>query len=251
MTSLRLKLWTGVGAAVLLGAGLQACSAPKSSPEHVAVAPAGPVQAVGEGGEGGNEGGEAGAQAAFASIPADSKLALRLAQLKGFVLIAQKQTDGADAAGVLLSQGLLESFDKKPEVYTAAGVDEALLRKAGKTGAPQDLHAVLSNIEAAQRRAGGDKAAVIKGMVDIAAGLYQGAVQPGSVDPIDYQHSLGAALSARSLLDSELGKDPRAKAAAPEMDKFIALWPQLSAPEKPTPASTVAAQASRLELELS
>ncbi|MEI9964064.1 MAG: hypothetical protein WDM92_04560 [Caulobacteraceae bacterium] len=258
MTRFRAKLWTGVGAALLIGAGgaLEACSKHGASPEGPAASttPAsGAVQAAaGEGGEGGSEGGgEAGAQQAFNTIPADSKLALRLAQLKGFVLIALKQTDGPDAAGILLSQGLLETYDKNPAPYKAGGIDEALLRKASKTGKPEDLKAALANIEAAQAKAGGDPIAVAKGLVDIAAGLYQGAVQPGSVDPIDYQHSLGAALAAQELLHAEAGKDKRAKAAEPEMKAFVALWPTPSAPKTPTPAGQVAAQASRLELELS
>ncbi len=199
-------------------------------------------------GEGGSEGG---AQGAFESIPAASKVALRLGQLKGFVLIALRQTDGPDAGGVLLSQGIQESFDRSPNVYTAAGVDEAILRKAAKTGAPADLKAALANIEAAEAKAGGDRLAVVKGLAEIASGLYGEAVKPGSVDPIDYQHSLGAAMAAQTVLEREVGKDPRAATAMPEMKKFVALWPKLSAPETPTPAAQVAAQASRLELELS
>ncbi len=258
MRSFRPKLWTGVGVAVLLGAGLEACSNPQQGP----VAASAPAKAdlkangevgesgfeKGERGEGGPEGGgEEGAQAAFANIPDASKTALRLAQLEGFVLIALKQTEGPEAGGVLLGQGLLETYDKRPDAYP--GIDESVLRKAAKTGATVDLQAALANIEAAERKAGGDPIAVSKGLVDIASGLYQGAVKPGALDPIDYQHSLGAALAAEQVL----GRADRSKAAkaAADMRRFVALWPQTSVPAKPTPAAEVAAQASRVELELS
>lgn len=71
------------------------------------------------------------------------------------------------------------------------------------------------------------------------------------VDPVDYQHSLGAALAAQQMLTAQAGKDPRILAARPQLDKFVTLWPQAKAPDKPTPASTVLAQGSRVELELS
>lgn len=257
MTTFRPKLWTGVGAAVLLtaGLGLEACSQPDGVVKTAALTSssgAAPAQAAGEGGEGGSEGGgEAGAQAAFSSIPNGSKPALRLAQLKGFLLIALKQPDGAEAAGVLLSQGLSETLDKNPASYKGLGLDESLLRKAAKTGAQADLKASQANIEAAQMKAGGDPLAITKGLVDIASGLYQGAVKPDMVDPVDYQHSLGAALAAQQILDAQDGKDRRATAAKAQLDKFVALWPQAKAPDKPTPASAVVAQASRVELELS
>ena len=249
MNSFRPRLWTTAGAALLLAA----CSGEAGeSGAKTPAASAAPVAALGEGGEGGNEGGgEAGAQAAFGSISAASKPALRLGQLKGFVLIALAQKDGPETGGILLGQGLLEAFDPNAEQYRKLGVDEPLLRKAAKTGQPADLKAALANIEAAQARAGGDPLAVTKGLVGIAAGLYKEAVQPGSVDPIDYQHSLGAALAAQELLEKQAAKDERARGALPEMKKFVGLWPQPSAPETPTPSSAVLAQASRLELELS
>src|SRR4051812_26586317 len=150
MTSFRPKLWTTAGAALLLAA----CQ-PGDKAAKTAASSAAPVQAaVGEGGEGGAEGGgEAGAQAAFQTTPEASKPALRLAQLKGFILIATAQKDGDDAGGILLSQGLLETFDKNPEQYRKLGIDEALLRKAGQTGKAADMKAALANIEAAEAKA--------------------------------------------------------------------------------------------------
>jgi hypothetical protein len=250
MTTFRPKLWTTAGAALMLAA----CSGqPGDQTSGAAASSAAPVQAAaGEGGEGGAEGGgEAGAQAAFQTTPEASKPALRLGQLKGFILIAMAQKDGAEAGGILLSQGLVETFDKAPQQYTRLGVDEALLRKAAQSGQASDMRAALANIEAAEAKAGGDPRAVAKGLVSIASGLYKEAVVPGSVDPIDYQHSLGAALAAQELVRKAAATDPGMKEAVPEMDKLVAMWPQTSAPEKPTPSSTLLAQASRLELELS
>lgn len=252
MIEFRPKLWTGVSAAMLLttGLGLDACSKQDKAAAPVTVSASPVTAAVGEGGEGGAEGGgEAGAQQAFDTIPGPSKPALRLAQLKGFLLIAAKQTDGPEAGGILLGQGLLETFDKNPQSYKVLGVDEALLRKAAKTGAKADLQAALDNITEAQKKAGGDDAAVIKGMVDIAAGLYKGAVTAGSTDPIDYQHSLGAALAAQEIVTRT--QDSKARGAKADVDALVKLWPTLSAPEKPTPAGQVSAQASRIELALS
>jgi hypothetical protein len=251
MTMFRPKLWTTTAAALVMGASLAACGETGEAGEAgeagaTATAPAG------EGGEGGAEGGagagEAGAQAAYTGVPADSRVGLRLSHLEGFFLIAQKQTDGADAAAALAGQGMLEVFDAQPDAFRSAGVDEAKLRKAAETGAPADLAAAIAAIEAAKAKAGGDALAIAKGQIELAAGLYNGVIADGGVDPIEYQHSLGAALSAKKVLDAS--SDPKADKAAAEVDKLIALWPAPSAPEKPTPVSQVAAQASRAELAL-
>jgi hypothetical protein len=250
MIEFRPKLWTGVGAVVLLGASaaLTGCSKAGHATAPVTASAAPVTAAAGEGGEGGAEGGgEAGAQQAFNTIPGPSKPALRLGQLKGFLLIALKQPDGAEAGGILLSQGLLETYDKAPKSYP--GVDETLLRKAAKSGTKADLQASLDNIAEAQKKAGGVDADVVKGLVDIAAGLYKGAVQADSTDPIDYQHSLGAALAAQEIVAHS--NDAKARGAKADVDSFVKLWPAATAPDKPTPSAQVLAQASRIELELS
>ncbi|MGE5567154.1 MAG: hypothetical protein ACM3YN_13500 [Parcubacteria group bacterium] len=251
MTTFRPKLWTGVSAAILLAA-TAGCSGEAgekgAQPNNV------PAPAVGEGGEGGAEqgpgAGEKGAQEAYRAVPADSRVALRLAHLKGFLLIAQKQPEGKDAAAALVGQGMAEVFDAQPDAFKSAGVDEAVLRKAAQTGDPADINAALANVSAAQAKAGGDDAAVLKGMVDIATGIYQGvAPQGGAVDPLEYQHSYGAALAAQDFAGRS--KDAKVAAAKADLDKMVTLWPAAVAPEKPTPAGQVAAQASRVELALS
>ena len=137
------------------------------------------------------------------------------------------------------------------EQFKAAGVDEALLRKAADTGASGDLKAALNALDAGLAKAGGDRKAVIRGLLEISSGLYKGVVVDGGVDPIEYQHALGAALSARAALLDAAKSDPSLAAAKPEMDRFVALWPTPSAPEKPAAHGALLAQASRIELALS
>lgn len=240
MTSFRPKLWTSISAAVILSAtGVAACH--QTGGEETTSA-AEPAPAVGEGDE-------AGAKEAYAGIPAESKAALRLAHLRGFFLIAAAQTEGADYAAALAGQGMLEVYDPQVDAFKATGVDEAVLRKAADTGAPADLGAALATLNAAIDRVGGNDAAVATGLTSIASGLYSGVVSDGAVDTVEYQHSLGAALSLKELADHS--SDPAVVAARPDIEKFVAMWPAAEAPETVTPTDEVAAQASRIELALS
>ena len=250
MTTFRPKLWTGVSAAILLAATAGCSGEAGEKGEHPAANTAAAVGESGEGGPGSKpDTGEKGALAAYADTPAQSRPALHLAHLLGFLLIAQKQTEGPEAAAALVGQGMTEVFDAEPDVFKAAGVNEAVLRRAAQTGAPADISAAIATVEAGQPKAGGDPAAVLKGMVDIAGGLYAGVMVDGSVDPIEYQHSYGAALSAQAL--AQHSKDARVQAAKAELDKLVAMWPSATPPAKPNPANQVAAQTSRVELALS
>ena len=255
MTTFRPKLWTGVSAAVILAAGLAACSGEGGEGGEQGANTAAVAPAAGEGGEGGAEGGagagEAGAQAAYVGVPAESRVALRLAHLEGFFLAAQKQTAGAETAAVLIAQGMLEVFDAQPDAFRTAGLDEAVLRKAAETGSTADIAAAVAAIAAAQAKAGGDPKAVAKGMLAITTGLYSGVVTADGVDPIEYQHSYGAALSAKRALDAAAKAHPELKAAQADMDKLVAMWPAPEAPAAPTPVGQVSGQAARVELALS
>ena len=252
MTSFRPKLWTGVSAAVLISTGaLVACSPQSSAPKAPVESPVTPAVAPSAGTGEAGETGETGAVSAYSAIPADSINALHIAHLRGFVLVAMAQKDGPEAAAILVAQGLLEAYDKSYEPFKAVGVDEALLRKAAETGASGDLKAALNALDAGLAKAGGDRKAVIRGLLEISSGLYRGVVVDGGVDPIEYQHALGAALSARAALLDAAKSDPSLAAAKPEMDRFVALWPTPSAPEKPAAHGALLAQASRIELALS
>lgn len=270
----RAKIWTGVSAAVLLGAGgLAACSGegggeqgastPSNSPataggegegEGAAPAPA-PVQGgEGEGGEGEGgaaAGGERGAAAAYGAVPASSRPALRLAQLEGFFRVAKAAgaAQGAEAAAALAGQGLLEVYDPAKAEFASAGLDEAVLRRAAQTGQPTALDAAIQALQAAQNKAGGDPAAVARGLTSLSTGLYREATASG-LDPIEYQHAYGAALAAQALAARESGLS-RAKG---DIDRLARLWPSPVAPEDAARAPTIQqiqAQASRVELALS
>lgn len=253
MTSFRPKLWTGVSAAVLISTGaLVACSPQSYAPKASAESPPTPALATSAAAlAGAGEAGETGAVSAYSAVPADSVNALHIAHLRGFVLVAMAQKDGPEAAAILVAQGMLEAYEKSPEPFKAAGIDQALLHKAADTGASGDLKAALNALDAGLAKAGGDRKAVIRGLLEISSGLYKGVVVDGGVDPIEYQHSLGAALSARAALIDAAKSDPSLAAAKPEMDRFVALWPTPSAPEKPAAHGALLAQASRIELALS
>lgn len=253
MTSFRPKLWTGVSAAVLISTGaLVACSLPSSAPKASLESPATPAVATSAAAlAGAGEAGETGAVSAYSAIPADSVNALHIAHLRGFVLIAMAQKDGPEAAAILVAQGMLEAYEKSSEPFKAAGIDEALLRKAADSGARGDLKAALDALDAGLAKAGGDRKAVIRGLLEISSGLYKGVVVDGGVDSIEYQHSLGVALSARAALADAAKSDPSLGSAKPEMDRFVALWPTPSAPDKPATHGALLAQASRIELALS
>lgn len=278
MTQFRPRLWTGVSAAVLAsGLMLSGCgerggesgeagvSATSSASTSRAAAGSGQgdsaqaaARAAGEGGEGGSEGGggEAGASAAYAAVPQASRDALRLAQLRGFVLAAQ-QVQGAHAteeAGALLGQGLTEVYEPLRVEYTRLGVDGTLLQRAAQSGSRADLDAALRTVDQARTRAGGDPAAVINGMVAIAQGLYGNVIQGDVIDPTEYQHSHGAALSAMRELETGVSGHPGLSAVRGDLQAFVGLWPTAAPPEdvaRATPAQRVALQASRVQLALS
>ena len=64
-------------------------------------------------------------------------------------------------------------------------------------------------------------------MLSIANGLYGHVVTPDGVDPIEWQHSYGAALAAQSIAERDGELAPVRK----DIDAFVALWPSVAAPE--------------------
>src|SRR5262249_34219990 len=102
-----------------------------------------------------------------------------------------------------------------------------------------------------------DHAVTVARMLDLATGLYQTAVhEAGAVDPIEYQHSLGAALSARDALNAGRNELQHRDGGAfedsrRELDRFVALWPSTDAPVQPATYQQVLAQSSRVRLALS
>jgi hypothetical protein len=279
MIAWKYKNWRTLGAAAALGltAGLAACGG--EGGEN----PAGGEGGEGEGGEGavsapapspatatapaGGEAGEAGAASAYAGLSGNQNIALRIAHLKGFVMAAERvvesdnaSQDDVDAASVLVAQGLLEVYDIAADQFGAVNV--ATVRAASETGATRAqmvtrLRAANAELDrAAAALTDVDAATTVTRMTDIATGLYQQVNQADYVDAIEYQHSMGAALAARAALQAGRAtlhaENARAYADAErELNRFVAMWPQATAPEQPAAYNAVLAQGSRVRLALS
>ncbi|UPT63958.1 MAG: hypothetical protein M0D54_05285 [Hyphomonadaceae bacterium JAD_PAG50586_4] len=211
----------------------------------------------------GGEAGEAGAQTAYAGLEGDQRTALRLHHLLGFVLAAERalhdnSVQPMDAA-ILVQQGVLEVYDAAPTEFGTLNVE--LVRAAADMELPRDqltqrLNAAKAEIARASGTLDDDAAITVARLVDISTGLYQLVIQADFVDPIEYQHSMGAALAARAALheaQSDLrGRDPNAYTEANrELDRFVALWPGATAPQAPTPYNQLLAAGSRIRFALS
>lgn len=211
----------------------------------------------------GGEAGEAGAQTAYAGLEGDQRTALRLHHLLGFVLAAERALQDNNVqpmdAAILVQQGVLEVYDAAPTEFGALNAD--VIRAAADMELPRDqltqrLNAAKAEIERVNGGLDADAAITVARLVDISTGLYQLVIQADFVDPIEYQHSMGAALAARSALreaQSDLrGRDRDAyNEASRELDRFVALWPAATAPESPTPYNQLLAAGSRIRFALS
>lgn len=244
----RPKLWITLGAALALTA---ACSEQGAATGEAGSGEGG-ATASGEGeGEGGGSAGigEAGAAAGYAGVPEESLLALRIAHLKGFFLVAQRAqaVEGDAAAAALAGQGLAEVYDPSVAAFAHAGLDAELLRRAAQSGSAADLAAAVTALNAAQTAAGGDAGTVVGALADISAGLYREVGVDGAVDPVEYQHALGAAMAARAT--AEAGGLPAQ--AVSDVEALVGMWRGVTAPDAAsdlTPAGQVQAQASRIRL---
>ncbi len=272
MIAWKLKLWRAAGVAAALG--LAACGGESGEAggeggegggeagEAAATAPATPGGGDSDGARGG-EAGEAGAASAYAGVTGDQLTALRLQHLKGFVMAAARvvEENKPVEAGVLVSQGLLEVYDSAPSEFGSLNAD---VIRAATDGNRLNRAQMMQRIRAADaeiNRASSalaevDHAALTARMVDIATGLYQGVVQADFVDPIEYQHSMGAAYAARDALlqgQDELRRENVAafSRAQGELTRFVNLWRSPEAPERPAAYADVLAQGSRVRLALS
>lgn len=254
MISWKYKLWRNASAAALVAACSQPAEAPPAAETHAAAPASGGEAGEAAIGEAGGEHGEAGVATAYAGLEGEARAALRLQHLKGFVLVAQQvgARGSADEATMLVQQGLLEVYEPAHDQFAA--LDVGPVRSAADDIG--NAAAALAALNTAQSRLDANQADVTARMLEIATGLYQHVVQDGFVDPIEYQHSLGAALAARDALAtgraSLRGRDAVAyDEAQAELDRFVALWPAPSAPETPAAYPDVLRQASRVRLALS
>lgn len=262
----KLKGWRTVGVAAA-ALGVAACSGEAGEAgERSGGGEAGEAGVSGEAGEGaplaapaGGEAGEAGASSAFAGLAGDQLTALRIQHLHGFVMAAaalNAENKPAEAA-VLVQQGLLEAYDPAPNEFD--DLDIAIVRAAtdgalNRAQMMQRIRAAEREIDRALNGLDYDDAVLVVRMVDIATGLYQGVVQPDFVDPIEYQHSMGAALAARASLNQDALMRHNILAyleAQAELNRFVELWPQPTPSEHPATYAQVVAQSSRVRLALS
>jgi len=272
MIAWKLKSWRSVGAVAAVaalaacggegGAGGEAGSGGEGGESGEAAVTAPPAAGATAPTPGGGEAGEAGAATAYAGLSGDQLTALRLQHLKGFVMAAAAATaeNLPNDAGVLVSQGLLEVYDVAPTEFGSLNVD--IVRAAGdaaelnRAQRMQRIRDAEAEIERASEALDAEAAITVARMVDIATGLYQSVVQEDFVDPIEYQHSMGAAMAARDALirgEGQLrGENLRAYSEAQgALNRFVALWPQATAPETPASYRDVLAQGSRVRLALS
>lgn len=262
MIETKIKLWRTVGAAAVLS--LAACNPAPSRETPAEPAPPAAAGEAGEAaiGESGGEHGEAGVATAYAGLSGDARTALRLQHLKGFVLVAQQVAEGdtVDEAAVLVSQGVLEVYDPATDQF--GSLNPAPVRAAGDAAGQTrqqmaaKLQAANAALDAARQGLNFNHADTAARMVDLSTGLYSHVIQADFVDPIEYQHSLGAALSARDAFVSGRDALRRQNAAAydealAELNAFIALWPAATAPERPTSYQDMLRQSSRIRLALS
>jgi hypothetical protein len=265
-----LRVWTSLAALSLAGAGaLTACGpAPEaagggqSAAAGVSSTPAPAVAAPG------GESGEAGAAGAYEGLDAAASTALRAAHLEGFVLVAIERAkagaEGQRDAASLIRQGSAEVLNPVAAAFDADGtvadaLEAAALALEGPAANGPAGAAALAQARALldQRIAGaGERAEIVRRQLAIATGLYGMVVTPEfGVDPIEYQHALGAALSARDLIREGAATAAATERAAwaralSEADALIALFPDAVAPQTPAPPGAVMSRASRITLEL-
>lgn len=247
--------WSRVGVAVVVGAGIAACS-PAQPAQAAAPASAGQPSepAGGHGGEGGGgEAGEAGAVAALAGLSPEEAVSLNRWRLSGFLAIAALEAkDGNFAeASALVGQGALEVFPEPIAGVDLAGVKalDAELSASPKTDILQRLAAAGATLTATAA----PTKDTVRRLVELAAGLYREADQATGVDPLEYQHSLGAVLAAQAAfatLKTKGGDAGGIARAEAELTKLRAMFAPVRAAEKITPHGAITAQASRVELEL-
>lgn len=283
MITLKPKLWRTLGVAATTlslaacgegggeagGEGGHGEGGPPTQGEGGGAAPAASTGEAGEAasGESGGEHGEAGVVTAYAGLSGDQLTALRIQHLRGFVMAAAKMVedrgafsgDPADAA-VLVQQGLLEVYDPAADQF--GSLDVTKLREAAN-GADLTRAQMVQRLRDAQEemsRAIGelefDEAQLIVRMVDISTGLYQHVIVDGVADPIEYQHSMGAALAAQQAILLHQNKLRRENLAAfgratGELNRFVALWPSREPPADPATYQQVLVQGSRVRLALS
>jgi hypothetical protein len=230
-------------------------------------APATPGDGEAAMGEAGGEHGEAGVVSAYAGLSGDQLTALRIQHLRGFVMAAARIVEDRGAfsgepadAAVLVQQGLLEVYEPAADQFGSLDVTALREAAAGTNFTRAQMMQRLRDAQEEMSRAIGglqfDAAQLIVRMVDISTGLYQHVLVDGVADPVEYQHSMGAALAAQQAIhlhQNELRRENLIaySRATGELNRFVALWPSREPPENPATYQEVLVQGSRVRLALS
>ncbi|MBU2606909.1 MAG: hypothetical protein KKC43_13565 [Alphaproteobacteria bacterium] len=258
------KRWIGLGlGAALLGStalvgcgGLNDAPVKADPPEHkLANAPA---SMAGEGGEGGGESGAMAGHADMQTLSVDKRIAF----MSGHVAagLALYRAGAPDQAARHLLHPVSETHAAERAGIDALGFDGPLFVKlsedlaAGKSAeeiAPQ-LDAADANIKLLQENANGDPVGQIDFLMDTCIAEYRVGVVNGVVDNAgEYQDAYGFSVVARDIA-KRLGT-PESEPLVMELELLVRMWPANGplADSIPAPVSEIAAQVSRVKLELS
>lgn len=254
----RTKLWLGIGAFALLGAG-EAAAQP-------ATAPPGP----GQGGEGG-EGGEGGVTAErAASDPVAYILALDVVAAHYLAGRRAYEAGETTAAAELFAHPISEIYVELEPVFQGLGVSpfrEAMeeastlaLDKAPEARIATAVDRVLAALAAAETRAPGAgpalgiRARVVGEMVDRAALQHAAALASPELEP--YLDGLGLYLAARARAErvapelAQAGHGAQAEALRATLGALAPAYPGVTRPTTRTDPGALSAQAARLKFAL-
>ena len=261
------KRWIGLGlSAALLGStALAACGGPGSEPvkadppaPKLAGAPASMAGEGGEGGEGGGEGGASAGHADMQTLPVDRRIAF----MSGHVAagLALYRAGAPDQAAPHLLHPVSETHAAERAGIDALGFDAAIFENVsaaldeGKSAAeiaPQ-LDAAEANISLLQENANADPVGQIDFLMDTCIDEYKIGVVNGVIDNAgEYQDAYGFSVVARDIA-KRLGT-PESEPLVMELELLVRMWPANGplADSTPAPVSEIAAQVSRVKLELS
>ena len=252
-----LKTWGTLGlATALMGAGLAGCAGEGGEGGEAAQSSQqGEAGAGGEGGEG--EGGEGEGGESGASLPVEQRLAFMAGHVEAG--LALYRAGDAKAAAPHLMHPVSETHASERAGLDKLGFDPApfeAVSKALDAGKPAsqiepDLKAAEANLAKMRKAAGGDPAALIRYLMEVAVEEYKVAVPESSVvDAAEYQDAWGFVMVAKDLAASLEGN--QAQEVGKLLDEMIAMWPK-DAPipgDNTAAAGQVSAQASKVLLAL-
>jgi len=289
------KIWLGVGAFVVVGVGSASTETPAPQPRATDVSGIALTRALsdisaakkhshgegderavqkkqgGEGGEGGEEGGAKGG----ATLPPDLDFALRIAQMRGHLLVGDelvKQGQWAAALPHFLHpseelygpiRGRLKDYDT-PQFATALKLLATVVKqkkggddydKAWK-GVVDALAAADAGVKAKQAGDGFQVETALE-LLKSATGEYQQALGKGRITkPVEYQDSRGFVWQAETMVESLSAALEKKDADALKhvRDGFAELkkaWPAAMPPKTPVKDyASVLSDVSRIELSI-